>query len=69
MAFSILMALILAIIGLLMTKSKLYWVSELNFRLYQSISLINLFMAVLVMTLVLLRFRKKKMNENIKKQI
>ena len=69
MIISILMSFTLASIGLSMTKAQIYWVSELNFRLYQSIALINLFVAVLVMVLVLIRFRKKKMNENIKKQI
>lgn len=66
---SVLGSVFLSCSGLYMTKSKIFWVSELNFRFYQGVAVTNLVVAVVVMILVLLRFRNKGMNENIKQQI
>lgn len=62
-AVSIILSLLFAILGLKMTRSKTYWISEMNFRIYQGVAITNLLLAVLVMILVILRFRKKKMNK------
>ena len=69
MTGSIIAAVILAWIGLIFTRAKKYWLSELNYRLYQAIAFSNIFVASIVMVLVLIRFRKKGMNPSIKKQI
>ena len=60
------MAVILASLGLVLTKAKQYWLSEINYWMYSTVAITNVFVAVIVMTLVLCRFRKKGMNANIK---
>ena len=67
--YSVVASVFLSVIGLRMTKSKVFWVSELNFRFYQGVAVSNLIVAITVMILVLLRFRNKGMNQHIKKQI
>ena len=66
---SMILSLVFAIIGLRMSRSKKYWVSEINFRFYQGVAVANLLISVVVMVLVILRFRKKKMNVAIQKEI
>ena len=66
---SIVLSLICACSGLAFTKSKTYWVSQTNYFFYQTIAIFNILMAVIVMVLVIFRFRKKGMNSNIKSQI
>ena len=66
---SIMLAFCFASIGLAFTKNKHYWLSEINYRMYQAIATTNLLTAVVVMILVVIRFRKKGMNSEIKQQI
>ena len=63
---SIVLAIGFASIGLALTKSKNDFYSELNYRVYQVIAISNLLAALTIMVLVILRFRKKGMNQNIK---
>ena len=63
---SMIMAVILASLGLVLTKAKQYWLSEINYRMYSTVAISNICVAVYVMILVLYRFRKKGMNANIK---
>ena len=63
---SIMLAFTLASLGLVLTKNKNYFWSELNYRAYQTIACLNLFVAIFVMVLVMFRFRKKGMNSDIK---
>jgi len=66
---SILLAFFFASIGLALTKNKHFFLSELNYRVYQAIAILNLVVAVVVMILVVIRFQKKGMNSQIKRQI
>ena len=66
---SIFFSFLFASLGLVLTKDKNYFVSELNTNMYMAIAVCNLVVACVVMILVLIRFRKKGMNQNIKKQI
>ena len=63
---SVITSILLASMGLALTKSRKEWLSQLNYNMYMTIAITNLVVAVLVMIFILIRFRKKGMNENIK---
>ena len=64
---SVLLAVTFASIGLVLTNKRSYELSELNYRVYEIIAVLNLVVAVIVMIRVVKRFRKKGLNSEIKK--
>ena len=64
---SVIAAFTFASMGLVLTNKRNQDLAELNYRVYQLIAIINLVVAVVVMILVVIRFRKQGMNSAIKK--
>ena len=64
---SVLASISFASIGLVLTNFQNQELADLNYRVYMIIAIVNLIVAVIVMILVVIRFRKKGMNSEIKK--